>query len=82
MVAMSYLERIVNAFISYVLFLGMPVAFIVFLVLALVQIPKVKKKERRPTKLIVFGILSSVFLCGTAVEIFFIIMLAAAVAHM
>lgn len=82
MIVASYLDRIINAAVSYALFLGLPVAFIVFLVLALTQIPKVKRKESRPTKLIVFGILATVFLFGTALEIFFIIMLAAAVAHM
>jgi len=82
MIVASYLDRIINAAVSYALLLGLPVAFIVFLVLALTQIPKVKRKESRPTKLIVFGILATVFLFGTALEIFFIIMLAAAVAHM
>ena len=82
MTAMSYFEIIINAVMSFAVFFGLPVAFIVFLVLALVQIPKVKKKETKPTKLIVFGILASVFMFGTAIEIFFMIMLASAVAHM
>ena len=61
---------------------GIPVSFITFLIMALVQIPKVKRKERGPTKLIVFGILSSVSLFALAIEILIIVSLANGVAHM
>ena len=61
---------------------GIPISFVVFLILALVQIPKVKRKEKRPTKLIVFGILSSVFLFELVIEILLIIYLAMGIAHM
>ena len=61
---------------------GIPVSFITFLIMALVQIPKVKRKERKPTKLIVFGILSSVSLFALAIEIWLVVSLANGVAHM
>ena len=66
----------------YFLAIGIPVAFIVLLVMTLVQIPKVKRKENKPTKLIVFGILSSVFLFELVIEILLIIYLAMGIAHM
>ena len=64
------------------MFFGAPVMFIVFLILALVQIPKVKRKETGKAKLVTFSVLSSVFLFYTIIEVVFIIMLASAVAHM
>ena len=66
----------------YFMAIGIPVSFITFLIMALVQIPKVKRKERGPTKLIVFGILSSVFLFELVIEILLIIYLAMGLAHM
>ena len=68
--------------IFYIFAIGIPVAFIVLLIMTLAQIPKVKRKERKPTKLIVFGILSSVFLFETVIEILLIIGLAQGIAHM
>lgn len=64
------------------MFFGTPVAFIVFLILTLVQIPKVKRKETGKAKLVTFAVLASVFLFFTVVEIIFICILAAAIAHM
>ena len=64
------------------MFFGTPVAFIVFLILTLVQIPKVKRKETGKAKLVTFAVLASVFLFFTVVEIVFICLLAAAIAHM
>jgi hypothetical protein len=66
----------------YFMAIGIPVAFIVLLVMTLVQIPKVKRKERKPTKLIVYGILSSVFLFELVIEILLIVYLAMGLAHM
>jgi 1,4-dihydroxy-2-naphthoate octaprenyltransferase len=68
--------------IFYIFAIGIPVAFIVLLIMTLAQIPKVKRKERKPTKLIVYGILSSVFLFETVIEILLIIGLAQGIAHM
>ena len=76
------LDGILSSVISCLVFFGAPVMFIVFLILALVQIPKVKRKETGKAKLVTFAVLSSVFLCYTVVEIVFICILAAAVAHM
>lgn len=66
----------------YFLAIGIPVAFIVLLIMTLAQIPKVKRKERKPTKLIVFAILSSVCLFELIIEILLIIYLAMGLAHM
>jgi len=68
--------------IFYVFAIGIPVAFIVLLIMTLAQIPKVKRKERKPTKLIVYGILSSVFLFELIIEILLITYLAMGLAHM
>ena len=78
---MDILEILVVGIVYFFIF-GIPLAFIVTLILALAQIPKVKRKERKPTKLIVFGILSSVFLFETVIEILLIIGLAQGIAHM
>lgn len=66
----------------YFLAIGIPVAFIVLLIMTLAQIPKVKRKERKPTKLIVFAILSSVCLFELIIEILLITYLAMGLAHM
>ena len=66
----------------YFMAIGIPVAFIVLLIMTLAQIPKVKRKENKPTKLIVFGILSSVSLFALAIEIWLVVSLANGVAHM
>ena len=50
--------------------------------MALVQIPKVKRKERKPTKLIIFSILSAVSLFALIIEILIIVGLANGIAHM
>ena len=76
------LDGILSSVISCLMFFGAPVMFIVFLILALVQIPKVKRKETGKAKLVTFSVLSSVFLFYTIIEVVFIIMLASAVAHM
>jgi hypothetical protein len=68
--------------IFYIFAIGIPVAFIVLLIMTLAQIPKVKRKERKPTKLIVYGILSTVFLFELIIEILLIIYLAMGLAHM
>ncbi len=68
--------------IFYIFAIGIPVAFIVLLIMTLAQIPKVKRKERKPTKLIVYGILSSVFLFELIIEILLITYLAMGLAHM
>ena len=78
---MDILEVLVVGIVYFFIF-GIPLAFIVTLILALAQIPKVKRKERKPTKLIVFGILSSVFLFELVIAILLIIYLAMGLAHM
>ena len=82
MIDMTIFEKIINAICAYILLYGLPTAFIVFLVLALVQIPKVKRKERKPVKLIVFGAISLQCLLGTIIEILFVLWLAQGIAHM
>ena len=64
------------------MFFGMPVLFIVFLILTLVHIPKFKRKETGKAKFVTFIVLSSVFLFFTILEVAFMLLLAAAVSHM
>lgn len=78
---MDILGDILLLFFNF-LAIGIPVAFIVLLIMTLAQIPKVKRKERKPTKLIVFAILSSVCLFELIIEILLIIYLAMGLAHM
>ncbi len=79
---MGNLDGILSSIFISVMFFAPPLLFIVFLILTLVQIPKVKRKETGKAKLVTFAVLSSAFLCYTVVEIVFICILAAAVAHM
>lgn len=58
------------------------ILFIVFLVLTLIRIPKVKRKEERPAKLIIFAAISTYCVTMLIVEIAVIVWLAMAVAHM
>ena len=81
-IVMASLDGILSSIFYTVMFLSPPVLFIVFLILALVQIPKVKRKETGKGKLITFAVLSTVFLTITVVEVLFMLMLAPAVVHM
>jgi hypothetical protein len=79
---MGNLDGVLSSVFLTVMFFSPPLLFIVFLILTLVQIPKVKRKETGKSKLVTFAVLASVFLFFTVVEIVFICILAAAVAHM
>ena len=68
--------------LMYLLFLSPAILFVVFLILSLVRIPKIKRREERPVKAIVFGVISTVFGTIAALEVAFILLLAAAVSHM
>ena len=83
--AASSFEHILNDILSYEIgvLAGMaPVIFIVFLIMCIVQIIKVKKKGAGKTKAIVFGCISGYFLMVTGAEIAFVAMMASAIAHM
>ena len=83
--AASSFEHILNDILSYAIgvLAGMaPVIFIVFLIMCIVQIIKVKKKGAGKTKAIVFGCISGYFLMVTGAEIAFVAMMASAIAHM
>lgn len=81
MVAIT-LERILNEILSFCMFGMIPITFVVFLVLFIIEVIKVKKKGARKVKAIVFGCISGYFLLGVIGEIAFIAMLSAALAHM
>ena len=82
MMASYTLERIFDSLLSFVLFGSAPILLIVFLVLFIIQVWKVKKEGARKTKAIVFGCIAGYFLISVIGEIVFVIMLASAVAHM
>lgn len=78
-------DHIINNILSYAicaLGAAAPVIFIVFLILCIVQIIKVKKKGAGKAKAIVFGCISGYFLLVTGAEIAFVVMMASAIAHM
>ena len=78
-------EQIIDNILGYTIYaLGAaaPVVFIVFLILCIVQIIKVKKKGAGKAKAIVFGCISGYYLLVTGAEIAFVVMMASAVAHM
>ena len=78
-------DHIINNILSYVIYaLGAaaPVLFIVFLILCIVSIIKVKKKGAGKAKAIVFGCISGYFLLVTGAEIAFVVMMASTIAHM
>ena len=81
MVAIT-LERILNEILSFCMFGMIPITFVVFLVLFIIEVIKVKKKGARKVKAIVFGCISGYFLLGVIGEIAFVAMLSAALAHM
>lgn len=74
--------RFFNAVLSCLLYGAPPILFIIFSVLSIIHIRKAKKKEERPVKAIVFGVIATVALMYTFAELFLVIMLAAAVSHM
>lgn len=79
------IEQIIDNILGYAIYaLGAaaPVMFIVFLILCIVQIIKVKKKGAGKAKAIVFGCISGYYLLVTGAEIAFVVMMASAVAHM
>lgn len=79
--AMTF-ERIMNDIVSF-LFWGSPVIlFIVFLILFIINLVKLKKGSGKKGKTIAFGVISAVFLTYTVGEILLVAILAAAVAHM
>lgn len=83
--AASSFEHILNNILGYAIgvLAGMaPVIFIVFLIMCIVQIIKVKKKGAGKTKAIVFGCISGYFLLVTGAEIAYVILLASAISHM
>ncbi len=80
--AVSSFERIMQNILGVALWGIIPVTFIVFLVMFIIQVIKVKKKGAGKTKAIVFGCISGYFLLCTIAEIALFVMLASAIAHM
>ena len=75
-------SRFWNNLQSNVIFGTAPVLFIVFLIMFIVQVVKVKKQGARKVKAIVYGCISGFFLEMTIGEIVLMLLLASAVAHM
>ena len=82
MMASNTWERIANSLMSFVIFGTIPIAFIVFLIFFIKAVWDVKKKGAGKTKAVVFGCISGYFLLGVIAEVAFMLLLAAAVAHM
>ena len=82
MLAAKSFERIMNNILGTVIWAIIPVTFLVFLVLFIIAVIKVKKRGAGKTKAIVFGCLSGYFLLGIIGEIVLFAMLASAIAHM
>ena len=80
--AVNTWERIANSLMSFVIFGTIPIAFIVFLIFFIKAVWDVKKKGAGKTKAVVFGCISGYFLLGVITEVAFMLLLAAAVAHM
>ena len=85
MLAASNFEHVLNEILGYVIYAAgamAPVIFIVFLIMCIVQIVKIKKKGAGKTKAIVFGCISGYFLLVTGAEVAFVLLLSQAIAHM
>ena len=81
-IAAMTLERFFSSLLNF-LFWGSPVIlFIVFLILFIVNLVKLKKGNGKKGKTIAFGVLTAVFLMYSIGEALLMIMLASAVAHM
>ena len=79
---MDVIGRILTAIVNFAFYGIPPVAFIVFLILDVLQIRKFKRGEGRKGKVIAFSIISGVALLYTAAEILFVIWLSMAISHM
>lgn len=75
-------ERFWDILFSSIMFGALPVAFIIFLILMIVQIRKFKKSREGKGKLITFAVLTGVFLVLSLCELALMLLLAAAIAHM
>ena len=71
-----------NNLLSTLIYGASPVLFIVFLIMFIVQVVKVKKQGVRKVKAIVYGCISGFFLEMTIGEIALMLILAAAISHM
>lgn len=75
-------ERIMNNILSFLMFGTPPVLFVVFLILFIVNMIKLKKGGGKKGKTIAFGVLSAVFLTYSIGELILVGILAAAISHM
>lgn len=82
MLAAKSFEHIMNNILSTVIWAIIPVTFLVFLVLFIIAVIKVKKRGAGKTKAIVFGCISGYFLLCSLAEVALLAMLASAIAHM
>ena len=82
MLVATSLEHTVSMIFNYLIWGSPVILFIVFLILFIVNLCKLKKGSGSKGKTIAFGVLSAVFLTYSLCEAAFIAMLASAVAHM
>ena len=82
MLAAKSFERILNNILGTVIWAIIPVTFLVFLILFIIAVIKVKKRGAGKTKAIVFGCISGYFLLCSLAEVALLAMLASAIAHM
>lgn len=73
---------ILDEIVEYSIMFLPTILFIVFLILFIVNVRKAKQDRKKRVKAIVFGVLSGFFLMIVGVEIFLVILMALAVAHM
>ena len=79
--AMTF-QRVMDNIGNFLIWGAPAVLFLVFLVLFIVNMRKVKKERARPVKAIIFGCIAGHMLLTVICEVLLILMLAAAVSHM
>lgn len=82
MIAAMTFQRVLEN-IGNMLIWGAPaILFLVFLILFIVNLRKVKKGNARPAKAIIFGCIAGHMLLTVICEVLLVLLLAAAVSHM
>lgn len=79
---MDVFERILTAILNFGFYALPPIVFIIFMILDIIQIRKLKRGEGRKGKVIAFSIVSGVAFLYTAAEALLVIFLSMAIAHM
>ena len=75
-------QRVIDNLMNMLIWGAPAILFLVFLILFIVNLRKVKKENARPVKAIIFGCIAGHMLLTVICEVLLISMLAAAVSHM